>query len=134
LLLGLEVPRDVRDQVLDDREGAHGLDRDRLAGRHLAHAGHAHETGQAVDLGRAGAALARLAVPPDREVVGLLGLDLVDHVEDVHAGRRLGPVLDVLALAAGAAPDAQGDGCAPPTTPGRGTVAVVRGVTRRRHF
>src|SRR5262249_59883353 len=40
------------------------------------------EPGLAVHLGAAGAALAGLAVPPDRQVVGLGGLDPVEHVED----------------------------------------------------
>ena len=46
---------------------------------------HAHQARHAVDLGRARAALAGLAVPAHGEVVGLLGLDLVDGVEHDHA-------------------------------------------------
>ena len=48
----------------------------------LVHPGHAHELRQAVDLGRARPALARLAVPPAREVGRWAGLDAVDDVED----------------------------------------------------
>src|SRR5690606_12370094 len=88
---------------------AHRLDGDRLALGQLAHARHAHEPRHAVDLGGAGAALAGLAVPADRHVPGLLGLDLVDDVEDDHARAGLGLVLDVLALGARAPPDPEGD-------------------------
>src|SRR4026207_1064872 len=44
--------------------------------------------GPPVHLGRAGAALAGLAVPSDGEVVGLVGLDLMDGVEHHHPGRH----------------------------------------------
>ena len=47
----------------------------------------------AVDLGRARAALARLAVPAHGQVAGLLGLDLVHGVEHDHALRDLGRVV-----------------------------------------
>src|SRR5213078_1141556 len=55
------------------------------------------------DLDRARAALAGLAVPAQREVVGVLGLDPVQHVEHDHPGIdvdvELGevPALDVAA-------------------------------------
>src|SRR6202034_1909905 len=81
-LLGhLEVERDVGDQVADDREGSHRRHGDRPLGQ-LVHAGHAHEPGLAVDLGRARPALAGLAVPPAGQVPGLGGLDAVDDVQD----------------------------------------------------
>ena len=77
----LEVVRDVGDQVTDDRKGAHRRDRDGLVRGQCAHPGHAHQPGPAVDLGAAGAALARLAVPPDGQVRCLGRLDTVDDVE-----------------------------------------------------
>jgi hypothetical protein len=41
----------------------------------------------AVDLGRARSALAGLAVPPDSQIVGLLGLYLMDGIEHDHLFR-----------------------------------------------
>ena len=54
---------------------------------------HAHEARLAVDLRRARAALARLAVPADGQVVGLVGLDAVHGVEHDHALADLGRVV-----------------------------------------
>ena len=68
---------------------------------------HAHQRGHAVDLGRARAALAGLAVPAHGEVVGLLGLDLVHGVEHHHALGDLGLVVLELAACRVAAPDAK---------------------------
>src|SRR5262245_8036089 len=76
-LVLLVVPGDVGHQVLDDREGLHRLHGDRLGGAVLIHTGHAGETGLAVDLHAARAALARLAVPAYREVVREPRLDSV---------------------------------------------------------
>ena len=99
LFLDLEVPGDVRDQILDQREGLHGLDGDRLIERQRVQARHAHELRHAVDFGRARAALAGLAVPAHREIVGLLGLDLMNGVEHHHAFGDLGGVVLELAAA-----------------------------------
>src|SRR6185369_16015029 len=60
-----------------------------------------------VDLGRARAALARLAVPARRQIAGRLRLDLMDGVEDDHALGHLGLVVDELALLTRAAPNAK---------------------------
>ena len=54
---------------------------------------HAHQPRLAVDLRRAGAALARLAVPAASEVAGLRRLDAVDRVEHDHPGDDLGGVV-----------------------------------------
>src|SRR5881296_67544 len=81
----LVVPRDVGHQVLDDREGLHGGDRDRLAGGELVHARHAQEAWPAVHLGAARAAPPRLAVPAAGEVARQVGLHVVHGVEDDHA-------------------------------------------------
>ena len=56
----------------------------------IDHARHAHQPGHAVDLRRARAAFARLAVPAHGQVRGLLGLDVVHRVEHDHAGADLG--------------------------------------------
>ena len=86
--LDAEVPRDVGDEVAHVRKGAHRLDGHRLVRRQLVEPRHAHQLRLAVDLGRARAALPRLAVPAHREIVGLLRLDLVHRVEHDHPRRR----------------------------------------------
>ena len=70
-LVDLVVPGDVGDEVADERERPHRLDRDRLALREVRQPRLAHEARPAVDLGAARAALGRLAVPADGEVRGL---------------------------------------------------------------
>ena len=70
-LLDFEVPGDVGDQILDQRERLHGLDGDGLIERQRVQARHAHQLGHAVDFRRAGTAFARLAVPADGQIVGL---------------------------------------------------------------
>src|SRR5205814_190259 len=71
------------------------------------HLRHAHQRRLAVDLCRAGAALACLAIPSNSEVVGLGGLHLMNRIEDDHArsDRRL--VIFELAAQGITAPDAQ---------------------------
>src|SRR5262249_29735417 len=82
---------------------------DRLAGRVVVHARHAHQTGPAVDLCAAGAAAAGLAVPADGQIRGLSRLDLMHHVKDDHTlgGRRR--VLLEAAARGVAAPDPHRD-------------------------
>ena len=86
--IDLVVPGDVGHEVPDVREGAHRLDGDRLAGLEVREARLAGEPRPAVDLGAARPALGGLAVPADREIRGLVGLDPVQRVEDDH------PLLD----------------------------------------
>ena len=88
-LLDAEVPRDVGDEILDRRKRAHRFHRHGLPEVQLAQPRHAHQPRVAVDLRRAGAALARLAVPPDREIGRLLRLDPMHDVEDDHPFRHL---------------------------------------------
>jgi hypothetical protein len=107
-LLDRVVPGHVGDEILDEREGLHGLDGHRLLDGQLVEAGHAHQLGHAVDLGRAGAALAGLAVPAAGEIVGRLRLDLVDGVEDHHALADLGGVVLERPALPIATPDAKG--------------------------
>ena len=101
------VERDVGDQVPDDREGAHRRDRQRLFRREGRHPGHAGQPGPPVDLHRARPALARLAVPPDGQVIGLGGLQPVQHVEDDLALVDLDLVVGELAGPRVPAPDPQ---------------------------
>src|SRR5262249_40870478 len=71
-LLGLfVVVGHVGHEVADQREGPDRRDRDGVARLEQVHAGHAHQARLAVDLGAARAALAGLAGPAAREVVGL---------------------------------------------------------------
>ena len=58
-------------------------------GREVVDPGLAHQPRLAVDLGAARAALGRLAVPADRQVGGLVALDLEHRVEHDH------PVLEL---------------------------------------
>src|SRR5215218_4307698 len=105
----LEVERHVGDQVADDREGPQGGDGDRLAPLEDVEAGHAQQPGPAVDLGRAGAALAGLAVPADGQVAGLGRLDAVDGVQHDLAVLTGHGVVAQLAAGRVAAPQAEVD-------------------------
>ena len=105
--LDLVVPRDVGDEILHERERLHGLHRDRAIRGKVAHAGHAHELRLSVDLGGARAALARFTVPTNGQIVGLLGLDLMDGVQHDHPLGELGRVLFELPARGVAAPDLQ---------------------------
>ena len=87
------VPRHVGDEVLDERERPHRLHGDRLVERQGVEPGHAHEARPPVDLGRAGPAFPRLAVPAARQVGRLLRLDAVHGVEHDHALGDLGAVV-----------------------------------------
>ena len=84
LLVDFVVPRDVRDQVLDQRERAHRPDMDLLIDK-LVDTRLAHQPRPAVDLGATRAALGGLAVPAAGEVVRKVRLDIVDRVEHHHA-------------------------------------------------
>src|SRR5258708_2859448 len=107
-LLDREVPGDVGDQVLDGRERLHRRDRHRPLERKIAQPRHAHQTWKAVDLRRARAALARLAVPAHGQIPGLFRLDAVEGVEHRHALRHLGGVVAEGAAPCVAAPDGEG--------------------------
>src|SRR5262249_11013424 len=105
--VALVVPGHGGPRVLDEGEGPHRLQDDRLVGGDRLHARQAHEPRPAVDLGRARAALAGLAVPAAGEVAGLRRLDLVDTVEHDHAFAVLDGVVLELAAVFLAAPDAK---------------------------
>jgi hypothetical protein len=84
----LKIPRDVSDEILDERKRAHRLDCDRLVGGQRTQPRHTHQLRAAVDLRRAGAALPGLAVPSHGEIRSLCRLYLVDGVEHDHAGNQ----------------------------------------------
>ncbi len=71
------------------------------------HARHAHQLRPAVDLGAARAASPGLAVPAHGEGRLLLGLDVVDGVEDDHPRIRLDLVVVELAAFVVSAKDAE---------------------------
>src|SRR5205085_2931762 len=68
----------------------------------------AHQFRLTVDLRRARPALPRLAVPAHRDIVCLDSLNSVHRVQHHHSGFDFGEVVDKLALAVRAAPDAEG--------------------------
>ena len=96
-LLDLVVPRHVGDEIPDQRERLHRLERDRLVERELVETRHAHQPRVPVHLRRARPALAGLAVPADGQIVGLRSLNGVDGVEDDHPGDDVGGVVLELA-------------------------------------
>src|SRR5579875_865048 len=84
LLVHLVVPRDVRDQILDERERLQRLDRDLLPFREAIHAGLAHQARIPVHLGAAGAAFGRLAVPADGQLRIEKALYVVNGIQHHH--------------------------------------------------
>src|SRR5262245_12350635 len=108
LLFDPVVPGHIGDQVPEQREGPHRLDRHRTLERQILQSRHAHQLRHSVHFGRAAAAATRLAVPPDREIRRLLGLDLVHRIEHHHAFAHLGRVVAVVAAGRVAAPDPEG--------------------------
>src|SRR5581483_2464802 len=86
------VPGDVRHQILDYGERLHGEDRDGLVMRKRIQPRLAGKARTAVHFGRAGTALAGLAVPAHGQVGRLMALDIMQSVEDDHAGRDRHPI------------------------------------------
>jgi hypothetical protein len=84
LFLGAEIPRDIGRQISNERKSFHRLDGDRLIQWQLVQTGHAHQTGIAIDLSRAGAALPSLAVPTHGQIGRLLTLNLYGGIEHHH--------------------------------------------------
>ena len=78
----LVVERDVGDEIADDGERTHRGDRDGALRGQRRHTRHAEQPRTTVDLCTAGTALACLAVPTNREVGRLRGLQAMDHIED----------------------------------------------------
>src|SRR6266478_627172 len=80
------IPRNVGDKVFDARKGFHRKDDDGLVHREIVHAGLAGQAGTAVNFRGARAALPCFAIPADGEVRGEMALDVVEGVENDHAG------------------------------------------------
>jgi hypothetical protein len=88
-----KIPRDVCDQVFQDRERLHRFDRDRPIERQIAHPRHTHQLWHPVHFGRARSTLAGLAIPSTGQVVCLGSLDLMDSVEHNHSFGAFGRVI-----------------------------------------
>jgi len=97
LLVDGVIPGDVGDEILDAREGLHGHDRDGLIHGQRVDARFAGEARAAVNFGGAGTALRGFAIPADREIRRDVALDVVERVENDHAGGDGDFVVDGLA-------------------------------------
>jgi hypothetical protein len=91
------VPGNVGDEVFDAREGFHGHDGDGLVHRQRVDARLACEARAAVDFRGAGTALGGFAVPAHGEIGREMALNVVESVEDDHAGGDGDLVVDGLA-------------------------------------
>ncbi len=109
--LDLVIPRDVGDQILDGRKGTYRLYRHGLRDIDRVEPRHAHQLWHAVDLSRARTALARLTVPPAREIRRRLGLYLMHGIEHDHTLRHLSLIVDHLAALTAAASYAESSFC-----------------------
>jgi len=103
----LVIERHVCDEVADHRERAQRRDGDNLGLLERVHARKTHETRTAIDLSTAGTALAGLAVPADREVIGLRCLEAVQDIEHDLTVVDLYVVVDERAGAVISAPEAE---------------------------
>jgi len=102
------VPGNVGDKVFDSRKGFHGEDGDRLILRKIIHARFAGQARAAVDFRRARATLPGLAVPADGEVRSEVPLNVMQRVEDNHAGRDGNAIVNGLPAIRIAAKNTQG--------------------------
>src|ERR1700687_3956576 len=84
------VPGNVGDKVFDPGKGFHGEDGDGLVLREIVHARFAGEARAAVDFRGARAALSCFAIPAHGKVWSEVPLNVVERVEDDHAGREEG--------------------------------------------
>src|SRR5262249_41002192 len=106
-LFDLVVPGYVRDQVLQAWEGVHRLHCDGLCQIQVIQARHAHQTGTTIDFSRARSALARLAIPADREIGRPRRLDAMYDIENDHARFDFGLVVFEVAAGSVTAPDSK---------------------------
>ena len=85
----LVVPGNVCHQVLDHRKSLYRTHGNKFIGTELIDASHATEARATIDLHAAGTTFARLAIPANSKVAGMLGLYQVDGIEDHHASIEL---------------------------------------------
>jgi hypothetical protein len=102
------VPGNVGDKVFDAGKGFHGEDGDGPVLREIIHTRLAGQAGAAVDFRGAGAALSCLAVPADGEIGSEVPLNVVERVEDNHAGSDGHAILDHFSIVRIAAENTQG--------------------------
>src|SRR5258708_33231665 len=80
------VPGNVGDKVFDAREGFHGQDDNGLVQREIVHARFAGQARTPVDFGGTRTALAGFAVPTNSEIGSEVPLNVIERVENDHAG------------------------------------------------
>src|SRR5580700_6137075 len=83
-LVDAVIPGNVSDQVFDHRKRFQGLNCDGLVQGKCVHTSFASEPRPTVDLCRARAALARLAIPAHRQVGSLVRLNMVERIQHYH--------------------------------------------------
>ena len=105
-----EIPRNVRDQILHQRECFYRLDRDRFVERQVAQTGHAHEFRHSVHFRGTGTAFPGLAIPSTSQVVRLFRLNIVHGIEHNHALGYVGRVIVKLSAVCIAAPNLESRG------------------------
>src|SRR6266436_3926240 len=81
------IPGNVGDKVFDRGKGFHGQDGDGLVLREIVHARFASQARAAVDFRGTGTALPRFAIPANGEIGSEVPLNVMERVEDNHAGR-----------------------------------------------
>src|SRR5579871_285357 len=84
LPINLEIPRNIRNQILDHRKRLHRKDVDGLIKRKRVHPSLASEPRTAVDLSRARATLSRLAIPPHSKIRSLMCLNPMQRIKHHH--------------------------------------------------
>src|SRR5438309_3618221 len=102
------VPGNVGDKVFDARKGFHGKDGDGLILREIVHARFTGQARTAIDFRGARAALPCFAVPANREIGSEMPLNVMERVEDDHAGSDRDAVVNRLPSSRIAAKNAQG--------------------------
>src|ERR1700730_4904679 len=85
LLIYLIVPRNIGDEILQDRERLHGEDFDRLIQWQRVPPGLTHQPRAAIHFGRARAALRGFAIPAHCQIGREVSLNIVDGVEHNHS-------------------------------------------------
>jgi len=102
------VPGNVGDKVFDAREGFHGQDDNGLVLREIVHARFAGQARTPVDFGGTRTALAGFAVPTNSEIRSEVPLNVMERVENDHAGSDWDPIIDSLPAVRIAAKNAYG--------------------------
>src|SRR5437667_3404800 len=102
------VPGNVGDKVFDARKRFHGKDGDGLILREIVHARFTGQARTAIDFRGARAALACFAVPANGEIGSEVPLNVMERIENDHAGCDRDAIVDRLPAARIATKNAQG--------------------------